>query len=156
MTTRFYEDFEIGEAHEYGGRTLSADDIIRFAREFDPQFFHLDPEAAKDSAFGGLVASGWHTCALAMRMMVEAFLDGAATIASPGVGEIRWLKPVRPGDTLRVRTEVIDKTPSKSKPDRGLIRFSQTVRNQNDDVVMTMINLAFFLRRPEQGDQGRG
>ena len=156
MTTKFYEDFEIGEAHDYGGRAVSADDIIRFAREFDPQFFHLDPEAAKESAFGGLVASGWHTCALAMRMMVDGFLDGAATMASPGVDEIRWLKPVRAGDTLRMRTEVIDKTPSKSRPDRGLIRFSQTIRNQNDDVVMTMINLAFFRRRPEQGDQRKG
>lgn len=148
VVTKYYEDFLVGEVYDYGGRTVSAQDIIRFAREFDPQTFHVDPQAAKDTAFGGLVASGWHTSALAMRIMVDGLLKGAATMASPGIDEIRWLKPVRPGDTLRVRAEITDKIPSKTKPDRGLIKLRQTIRNQDGEVVMTMISMAFFQRRP--------
>lgn len=148
VVIKYYEDFLVGEVYDYGGRTVSAQDIIRFAREFDPQTFHVDPQAAKDTAFGGLVASGWHTSALAMRMMVDGLLEGAATMASPGIDEIRWLKPVRPGDTLRVRAEITDKIPSKTRPDRGLIKFRQTIRNQDGEAVMTMISMAFFQRRP--------
>jgi acyl dehydratase len=147
-TYRYYwEDFPVGQVTEFGGITLSEDDIVRFAREFDPQPFHIDAEAAKHSMFGGLIASGWHTCGLAMRMMCDAYLLEAASLGSPGVDNIRWLKPVRPGDTLRVRCVVLEARPLESKPHVGLVRNRWEVLNQNGEEVMQMEGYGMFKRR---------
>ena len=147
-TYRYYwEDFPVGQVTEFGGITLSEDDIVRFAREFDPQPFHIDAEAAKHSMFGGLIASGWHTCSLAMRMMCDAYLLEAASLGSPGVDNIRWLKPVRPGDTLRVRCVVLEARPLESKPHVGLVRNRWEVLNQNGEEVMQMEGYGMFKRR---------
>ncbi|KAB2837830.1 MAG: MaoC family dehydratase [Burkholderiales bacterium] len=147
-TYRYYwEDFPVGQVTEFGGITLSEDDIVRFAREFDPQPFHIDAEAAKHSMFGGLIASGWHTCSLAMRMMCDAYLLEAASLGSPGVDNIRWLKPVRPGDTLRVRCVVLEARPLESKPHVGLVRNRWEVLNQHGEEVMQMEGYGMFKRR---------
>ncbi len=149
MNATFLEDLVPGAVSEFGGLTVTKQAIVDFARQFDPQPFHLDDEAAKASPFGGLIASGWHTASLCMRMAVDHFLGPkSGSIGSPGIDELRWLKPVRPGDTLRVRVEVVDTTPSRSKPDRGTARLKYTVLNQNNDAVMTMVGLGMFLRRP--------
>ena len=113
-------------------------EIIAFARDFDPQPFHIDPDAAEASIFGGIIASGWHTCALTMRLLVDGFLSHADSMGSPGVEQIRWLRPVRPGDTLTARIRVLEKRPSQSKPDRGSIKSLTEVTNQAGDLVMTM------------------
>jgi acyl dehydratase len=146
---RYFEDFQVGEAHETGSHTVSREEILAFARHFDPQSFHLDEEAARGSIFGGIVASGWHTASICHRLVVEDTLGKAATLGSPGVDELRWVRPVRPGDTLTVRVEVLSLTPSRSKPDRGTIRFRFEVRNQHGEQVMTQIAIAMFARRPE-------
>ena len=122
-----------------------------FAHDFDDQPFHTDPKAAKDSIFGGLIASGWHTAAMMMRMVVDngrAETSRAAILASPGFDDLEWLLPVRPGDVLSVRSELIEVTPSRSKPDRGSIKARIEVMNQNGDVVMRVISLAVVARRP--------
>jgi len=143
----YWEDFPIGKVIEFGGLAVTQEDIIRFAREFDPQPFHLDPEAAQHSTFGGLIASGWHTCALVMRMMCDAYLLESASLGSPGVENIRWMKPVRPGDTLRVRNVVLDARPLESRPNVGLVRNRWSVFNQNDEEVMQMEGYGMFKRR---------
>ncbi len=143
----YWEDFPVGSVTEFGGITVSKEDIMRFAREFDPQPFHLDEDAAKHSMFGGLIASGWHTCGLAMRMMCDAYLLHAASLGSPGVDNIRWLKPVRPGDTLRVRCVVLEARPLESKPHVGLVRNRWEVLNQHDEEVMQMEGYGMFKRR---------
>ena len=120
---------------------------MEFARQFDPQPFHVDEEAARHSMFGGLIASGWHTCALAMRMMCDAYLLEAASLGSPGVENLRWLKPVRPGDVLRVRTTVLEARPMESKPHIGLVRNRWDVFNQKDETVMQMEGYGMFRRR---------
>jgi len=147
MTYRYFEDFRPGETVPLGSRSLSEAEILGFAREYDPQSFHIDAEAARHSAFGGLVASGWHSCALFMRLFVDGLLKESSALASPGVDEIRWLKPVRPGDRLSGNVTVIDATPSRSKPDRGLVRHACELSNQKGEVVMTMRTLALFARR---------
>lgn len=145
--TLFFEDFEVGTAREAGSRTITREEILEFARKFDPQPFHVDEEAARRSPFGGLIASGWHTAALCHSILVEEFLrDGSGSLGSPGVDELRWLKPVRPGDTLTVRTEVLAVTPSRSKPG-GLVKLRYVMWNQNGEDVMTMIANGFFRRR---------
>lgn len=150
MSKKFYwEDFPVGSVTEYGGVTLTKDDIIRFAKEFDPQPFHIDEEAAKHSQFGGLVASGWHTCALTMRLMVDSFLSRAASLGSPGVEQIRWLRPVRPGDTISVRIVVLETRASQSKPDRGAVKMRTEVTNQAGELVMTMESTGLVGRRPK-------
>ena len=144
---RYFDDFQVGEVQETGSLTVSREDIIAFARQFDPQPFHLDDEAARSSIFGGLIASGWHTAAMCHSLIVKHLLSNAASLGSPGVDELRWLRPVRPGDTLTVRTEVLSLTPSKSKPDRGAIKFRFEVRTQSGETVMTEIANALFRRR---------
>ena len=144
----YFEDFPPGDVRESPARTLTRDEILTFARQFDPQPFHLDDEAAKRSIFGGLLASGWHTCAIYMRLMWETFLKDTASLGSPGVDEIRWVKPVRPGDTLRVRFTVVEAVPSRSKPDRGIVRVLSEVFNQHGEIVMTMRGLGMYARRP--------
>jgi acyl dehydratase len=149
----YYDDIEVGAVQTTGSYTVTREEILEFGQRFDPQPFHVDEEAAERSWFGGLVASGWHTAAICMRLTVDMFLEaGRGSLGSPGVDEIRWLKPVRPGDTLTVISEVVDKRPLSSKPDRGLVRTRSTVRNQHGEDVMTMIGLGFFqIRDPVSG-----
>jgi acyl dehydratase len=143
----FFEDFQVGAVREAGHYTLSKEEILDFARQFDPQPFHVDEETARRSQFGGLIASGWHTMALCHKILVTEFLaPDSGSLGSPGVDEIRWLKPVRPGDTLSVRTEVVEVTPSRSKPG-GLVKLRYQVRNQNGETVMTVVGDGFFRRR---------
>jgi acyl dehydratase len=147
----YWEDFPAGTVREFGGKSLSKEDIVRFAREYDPQPFHVDEEAAKKSVFGGLIASGWQTCGLAMRMMCDAYLLDAASAGSPGVENIRWLLPVRPGDTLRVRLTVLEARVLQSKPHIGLLRNKWEMFNQKDEQVMHMEGYGMFLRRDAAG-----
>jgi acyl dehydratase len=142
-----FEDFRIGMVIEQPGPTLTREDVLEFARRYDPQPFHTDEEAAKRSIYGGLIASGWHTVSLAMRMICDAYLLDAASLGSPGVNQVRWLKPVRPGDTLRLRMSVLDAKPSASKPDRGTVLHRWEVLNQKDEAVMSMEGYGMFGRR---------
>ncbi len=148
MPSRYFEDFEPGQVVELGRRTVTEEEIVAFAREFDPQPFHVDPEAARESVFGGLIASGWHTGALWMRMYVDSLLEGTASMGSPGVEELRWLAPVRPGDTLTGRLEVLETTPSERRPDRGTVRIRAEMENQDGVVVLSMTSRGHFGRRP--------
>jgi acyl dehydratase len=144
---RYFDDFKVGEVHETATYTVSREEILTFARQYDPQPFHLDEEAGRNSIFGGLIASGWHTASVCHRLIVEDTLGKAASLGSPGVDELRWLKPVRPGDQLSVRVEVLSLTPSRSKPDRGAIQFRFEVHNQKGEKVMTELATALFSRR---------
>lgn len=144
----YFDDFKAGMVQNLGGRKVTREEIVAFAREFDPQPFHLDDEAAQRTPFGGLIASGWHTAALVQRIVVDGFVNASASLGSPGVDELRWLKPVRPGDELAVRFEVTETTPSRSKPDRGTIKVAYTVTNQKGEVVMTMKAAGMIARRP--------
>jgi acyl dehydratase len=145
---RWFEDFAVGDVTELGPVTLGEEEIVEFASRYDPQPFHLDREAAKDSMFGELVASGWHTTVLFMSMFVRGVLLDSASLGSPGVEEIRWLAPVRPGDTLRGRPTILDARPSSKDPRRGTVFTHNEVLNQDDVVVMTMKARGFFARRP--------
>jgi acyl dehydratase len=144
----YFEDFPPGDVRESPARTLTRDEIVAFASQYDPQPFHLDDAAARRSIYGGLLASGWHTCAIYMRLMWDTFLKDTASLGSPGIDEIRWIKPVRPGDTLRARFTVLEAIPSRSKPDRGIVRALSEVFNQHGEVVMTMRGLGMYARRP--------
>jgi acyl dehydratase len=149
MARRYFEDFRVGEVLQLGSRTVSEADIIAFGREFDPQPFHIDPARAKESVFGGLVASGWHTASLFMRLLVDGFIDHVAeSLGSPGVDKVEWLKPVRPGDTLSGRITIMELIPSKSRGDRGTIKTRGEMINQKGEVVMTIRGVGFFGRRP--------
>lgn len=148
MSFRYFEDFQVGEVIELGTRSVSEKEIVDFATQFDPQSFHIDREAAAKSNFGGLIASGWHTCSLLMRLMVDGVLRESASIASPGVDEIRWLVPVRPGDHLSARYEVIDVKASTGKPDRGVVFCATEMVNDRGQTVMTMRSKGIFGRRP--------
>ncbi|NEX62806.1 MaoC family dehydratase [Noviherbaspirillum galbum] len=146
--TWYFEDFEVGKTIEVGTRTVSEAEIIEFARQFDPQPFHVDREAASRSIYGGVIASGWHTCAMMMRLMVDGFLNKSSSMGSPGVDEIRWLKPVRPGDTLKVTTTAVEARPSSSKPDRGVVVTRWEATNQKGELVATVTGMGMFGRRP--------
>jgi acyl dehydratase len=141
---RYFEDYVSGSVHAFGEIRVEEDEIIRFARRFDPQVFHTDPEAAKQTVYGGLIASGWHSASLMMRLFVDHYLSHVASLGSPGVDELRWLKPVRPGDTLSLRITVSETKRSRSKPDRGLVRSDVEAMNQKGEVVMTMKALNFI------------
>jgi acyl dehydratase len=145
---RYFEDFEPGHVFELGSRTVTAEEIVAFAREWDPQPFHTDAESAAASVFGGLIASGWHTGSMWMRLYVDGLLLGAASMGSPGIEELRWLAPVRPGDTLHARLTVLEATPSERRPDRGTIRSRAEMMNQDGVTVMTMTARGHFARRP--------
>ncbi len=134
---RYFEDYHVGMVDEFGDIAVTAEEIVEFARRYDPQSMHVDPVAAAQGPFGGLIASGWHTAAMVMRLFVEHYLSKVATLPSPGVDELRWVRPVRPGDTLRVRVTVLETKRSRSKPDRGLVRGLVEVLNQNGELVMT-------------------
>lgn len=145
---RYFEDFAVGETQDSGPYVIRREEITEFARQFDPQPFHLDEAAGKATHFGGLVASGWHTAAIAHRLFVLGPLRDAASLGSPGVTDLRWLKPVRPGDALTLRTTVLEVTPSRSKPDRGSVKGQFEVRNQAGEVVMSYVGVIMFTRRP--------
>ena len=144
---RFWEDFPPGWTFESGTRTLSAEEIIAFAREWDPQRYHTSEEEGRSSPFGGLIASGWQTGCVAMRLMCDGYLTESSCVGSPGIDEIKFLQPVRPGDSLRFRAEVLEARPSARRPDRGLIRWQWQVLNQRSEVVLSMLGAQFFLRR---------
>jgi acyl dehydratase len=143
----YFEDFEPGQERALGRVEVTEVEIVDFARRFDPQPFHVDPEAARESVFGGLIASGWHTGAMWMRLYVDSLLGGAASMGSPGIEELRWLAPVRPGDTLSGRLTVLETTPSERRPDRGTVRIRGEMVNQDGVVVMSMISRGHFGRR---------
>ncbi len=145
---RYFEDYPEGLTATAGPVTVREEDIIAFAQRYDPQYFHIDPVAAQESPYGGLIASGWHTCAIMMRLLVENFLSPASSLGSPGIDELRWRAPVRPGDRLSVHVRVIEARPSQSKPDRGLIRSAIEVRNQRGEAVMTLTAMNLVRRRP--------
>ena len=146
--TVYLDDFAAGDRAEIGAHTFDEAEIVRFAREFDPQSFHVDRAAAEASMFGGLIASGWHTCAVMMRILCDGAILHWASIGSPGVDELRWKRPVRPGDTLRVFTTVHEVRPSKTKPDRGILVSDIEMRNQQDEVVLTVRTMNMLYRRP--------
>jgi acyl dehydratase len=135
---RYFEDYVDGAVHEFGSIEVTEAEMLAFAREFDPQMLHTEPEAAKQSPYSGLIASGWHTASLMMRLFVDHYLSHVASLVSPGVDELRWLKPVRPGDILSVRITVLDTHRSRSKPDRGMLHSYIEVFNQHTEIVMTM------------------
>lgn len=141
-----FEDIEIGQARETASRTVTKEEILAFAQEFDPQIFHLDEEAAKQSVFGGLCASGWHTASLMMRLQMDAWKSDYS-MGSPGFDDLRWLKPLRPGDTIHVRATCIEKTPSRSKPDRGSAKWKTEVVNQKGEVVLDAELIGIYRKR---------
>jgi acyl dehydratase len=144
-----FEDFTTGQVAEYGPRRVTREEIVGFAAEFDPQPMHLDETAAAASMLGGLGASGWHTCCILMRMLVDGFLHNTASMGSPGVDEVKWLAPVRPGDELTVRATVLDTRASQSRPDRGFIKFQYDVLNANGLTVMTLTTSLMIARRTQ-------
>jgi acyl dehydratase len=145
---RYFEDYVPGSVQEFGSVRVEEADIIEFAKKYDPQEFHTNPAAAAHGPFGGLIASGWHTGGLMMRMWVDNYLSAASSLGSPGIDELRWLKPVRPGDTLKVRATVLETRLSRSKPDRGLVRTLSEVVNQNGEVVMSVNAMTLIRCRP--------
>jgi acyl dehydratase len=144
---RFFEDYVAGHVHEFGSIGVTEDEILEFGRRYDPQPFHADAEAARHTQFGGLIASGWQTAGLMMRLVVDHYLSHVASLASPGIDELRWTQPVRPGDTLSVRATVLETRPSSSKPDRGLVRTLFEVLNQRGEVVMSVKAMNMLKRR---------
>lgn len=143
----YWEDFTVGSVAEYGPRLVTREEIIAFAAEFDPQPMHMDEEFARTTMLGGLAASGWHTCAIGMRLIADGFILNAASMGSPGIDEVRWLKPVRPGDRLTLRRTILDSRPLNSRPDWGLVRFRFEMVNQAGELLMTQENINFFGRR---------
>jgi acyl dehydratase len=150
----YFDDFHPGWTFELGARTLTAEDIISFAREWDPQRYHTDEAQARASPYGGLIASGWQTACVGMRLMCDGYLNESACVGSPGIEEIRFLKPVRPGDTLRFRSTATEARPSRTKPNRGTVTFTWEVINQVDEVVLSMIGTQLFLRRTAAAEDG--
>ena len=145
---RYWEDYEVGQRFPLGATSFTEQEIVDFARQFDPQSFHIDPEAAKASLFGGLIASGWHVASKLMRLFVDNYVDHRTALGSPGLDELRWLKPVRPGDTLTGWIECAAKIPSKSKPALGVIHETWTATNQKGELVMTAKGINMVRRRP--------
>jgi acyl dehydratase len=148
MTIKYYwEDLTEGWQFESPTRSLTSQQIISFAREYDPQVYHTDEEAARATPFGGLIASGWQTAAVGMRLMCDGYLLETSCVGSPGLEELRWLKPVRPGDALRLRSTVLEQTPSQKQPGRGTVKWRWELLNQKDEVVCLMVGRQHFLRR---------
>jgi acyl dehydratase len=145
----YLDDLQPGQTFALGERRVDRDEIVAFAGAWDPQPFHLDEQAAKASIYGRLIASGWHTACIFMRLFAEGLLNRAAAIGSPGLDELRWLKPVYPGDSLAAQVEILEVRPSRSRPDRGAARIRCAVTNQRGDEVLTMIATVMFLRRPQ-------
>jgi acyl dehydratase len=145
---RYFEDFVVGDVFELGSRSLTQEQIIAFAREYDPQPFHVDPEAAKSGPFGTLIASGWQTVGIFMSLLVNHLINDTISLGSPGIEGIEWRKPVKAGDRLTAQVRVYEATPSKSRRDRGILKTEGQLTNQNGEVVMTIRAVNFFGRRP--------
>jgi acyl dehydratase len=148
MAVLYFEDFPEGHTVDIGTFSLSAEQIMDFARRYDPQPMHVDPEAARASIYGGLIASGWHTAASYMRLLVDSVIGQSASMGSPGIDSLRWLKPVRPDDALRARFTVLESRLSNTRPDWGIVRSRAEVLNQGDEIVMSLEAVNFFARRP--------
>ena len=145
----YFEDLEIGAETYFGSYEVTREEVIEFARKYDPQPFHLSDEEAAKTHFGRLAASGWHTCAMTMAVIARHVVgEEQAGLGSPGIDELRWRRPVYPGDTLHVRSTIVDKTPSRSKPEMGSFRSEMTVTNQDDQPVMTFTSIVLIRRRP--------
>jgi acyl dehydratase len=151
MTRQYFEDYAVGQVFNSGRVRVDREAILAFAREFDPQPYHLDEEAGRNSVFGGLVASGWHTAALTMRLLVDSEFRPAGGILGVGFDELSWPRPVRPGDELHVRSDVLEILPSKSRPDRGMIRVRNTTLNHNEEAVQIFTGKLIVPRRPADG-----
>jgi acyl dehydratase len=145
---RYFEDYALGTTYECGSVSIDEASIINFAQQYDPQPFHTNPVAAATGPFGGLIASGWHTAGLVMRLLVDNYLSTEASLGAPGLDELRWPRPVRPGDTLAVRATVLEARKSQSKPDRGIVRTLVEAVNQDGKIVMSCIPTNFLLARP--------
>ena len=152
MTKYYLEDFVVGQIFKSGRKRVDKNEIFAFAREFDPQPYHVDEKAAQQSVFGGLAASGWHTAAMTMRLMIDGEFRPAGGILGVGFDELSWPRAVRPGDELHVRSEILEVRPSKSRPDRGMIRVRNTTLNQNDEVVQVFTGNILVPRRPAAGE----
>jgi acyl dehydratase len=148
MPIRYFEDFAVGQTIVLGSHEFTSDSIITFARDYDPQPMHTDPQQARLSPYGGLIASGWHTAGVYMRLLVDNLIAGTVSLGSPGLDHLRWLKPVRPGDVLHARITILELTPSNSRPDRGIVRTRGEMINQHEEVVMQVEAVNFFGRRP--------
>jgi acyl dehydratase len=151
---RYFEDFVEGQTLDLGSAEFTERGIIAFASEFDPQPMHTDPDAARSSVYGGLIASGWQTATSYMRLLVDSVMRDSRSIGSPGIDNLRWLKPVRPGDTLRGRFTVLDTKPSRSRPDWGIVRSRGEMLNQHGEVVMQVEAVNFFGRRSAGSEAG--
>ena len=148
MTDRFYEDFKVGERFTSGGLTMTEAGIVEFARQWDPQPFHIDAEFAKKWTYGGLIASGLHTMSVTLRLWLDLGIFRACSLGSPGIGEVQFARPVRPGDTLRVVTDIVELRLSASKSDRGIARVRQVTINQRGEAVLEQETTVFLKRRP--------
>ena len=147
MPTHHWEDFQPGAVSIYGPRLVTREEIVAFAAEFDPQPMHLDEAAANASLLGGLAASGWHTCCLLMRIITDGFVLNSSSMGAPGVEEVRWLKPLRPGTRIRVRSTVLETRASKSRPEMGLAKIRHEVLDETDVVLSTLTSTAMLGRR---------
>ena len=148
----YFEDLEVGAETYFGSREVTREEVLEFAAKYDPQPFHLSDDEAAKTHFGRLAASGWHTAAMTMAVIARHVVEKRqAGLGSPGIDELRWKKPVHPGDTLHVRGRILEKTPSRSRPEIGSFRTETTVTNQHDQVVMTFISIVLIRRRPESG-----
>jgi acyl dehydratase len=144
---RYFEDYKTGAVYEYGYAGVSEEEIVAFARRFDPQPIHVDPGFAVTGPFGGLIASGWHTAGIFMRLFADHYLSRVASLGSPGIDEMRWATPLRPGDSLRLRTTILDTRRSRSKPDRGLVRTRGELLNQQDQSALSLVAMNLLLLR---------
>ncbi|SDT11016.1 MaoC family dehydratase [Bradyrhizobium canariense] len=144
---RYFEDYEVGAVFEFGPIEVSEAEIVSFAKRFDPQTMHIDPVKAARGRYSGLIASGWHTMGLMMRLFVDNYLSAVATLAAPGVDDVRWLQVVRPGDQLRLRVSILEARPSRSKPDRGLVVSRLEAVNQDNAIVSSLKAINLFLKR---------
>ena len=147
---RWFEDYVPGAVHDLGSVMVDEQEVIAFARQFDPQPFHLDKERAEKSTFGGLIASGWHTACMAMRLIVDHYLSEVSSEGSPGIDELRWLRPVRPGDQLSVRATILDARLSRSRPKRGIVRSQIETLNQDGEIVMLLTSTIFIRCRNQK------
>jgi acyl dehydratase len=150
----YFEDLRIGEQTYFGAYEVTREEVLEFAAKYDPQPFHLSDEEAAKTHFGRIAASGWHTAAMVMSVIARRVVDQRqAGLGSPGIDELRWRRPVYPGDTLHVKGEILEKTPSRSRPEMGSFRTQTIVTNQKDEVVMTFVSIVLIRRRPEAADQ---
>lgn len=149
MSKIYFEDIAVGDETTSHSRTVTKDEILDFARKYDPQSFHIDEEAAKKSIYGGLIASGWHTASNLMRLLVDNMTNNRAGLGSPGFDDLRWIRPVRPGDSLHYKSTVIETRRSESRPDMGIVRAEVRLYNQNDEAVLSMKSIGMVKARPE-------